>query len=225
MEDLTDLISDLVIRQAPKRKQFSIPLKFGGRDGDIEIGVAGWVYISAFEANLQVFIDLRAEEGNFQACAHAWTTGRGSQHQDLVYRSCKSRSCVGADGQETGAELSADDLTTAYEFGTEAKIENVLEPNWWETPTFQDEQRAIAEELVRIQQARHGGEEEDGDARMKGDAWAAEAAEHPKLIAKTRVSFFRSNHDANLQIKFTDEQIRSFKTMDIDPPREFPALY
>ncbi len=41
MEDLTDLISELVVRQAPKRKQFSIPLRFAGRDGDIEIGVAG----------------------------------------------------------------------------------------------------------------------------------------------------------------------------------------
>lgn len=35
------MISDLVIRQGPKRKQFSIPLKFGGYDGDIEIGVSG----------------------------------------------------------------------------------------------------------------------------------------------------------------------------------------
>lgn len=80
-------------------------------------------------------------------------------------------------------------MTTAYEFGTEAKIENVLEPNWWETTRYQDEQRAIAEELVRIQQARHGAEEEDGDAQMKASAWAAgeEAGEHPKLIAKTRV--------------------------------------
>lgn len=41
MEDLTDLISELVVKQAPKRKQFSIPLKLGGRDGDIEIGIAG----------------------------------------------------------------------------------------------------------------------------------------------------------------------------------------
>ena len=41
LEELSELMLDLVIRQAPKRRQFSIPLKFGGREGDIEIGVAG----------------------------------------------------------------------------------------------------------------------------------------------------------------------------------------
>lgn len=41
LTELADIIGELVIRQAPKRKQFSIPLKFGGRDGDIEIGVSG----------------------------------------------------------------------------------------------------------------------------------------------------------------------------------------
>lgn len=34
-------MQDLVIKQAPKRVQFSIPLNFGGKDGDIEIGVSG----------------------------------------------------------------------------------------------------------------------------------------------------------------------------------------
>jgi ATP-dependent DNA helicase 2 subunit 1 len=34
-------MNDLVIKQAPKRVQFSIPLKIGGRNGDIEIGVSG----------------------------------------------------------------------------------------------------------------------------------------------------------------------------------------
>lgn len=36
-------MNDLVIRHAPKRVQFSIPLRFGGKDGEIEIGVSGWV--------------------------------------------------------------------------------------------------------------------------------------------------------------------------------------
>ena len=43
LQKLAEILNDLVIRQAPKRKQFSIPLKFGGKDGDIEIGVSGWI--------------------------------------------------------------------------------------------------------------------------------------------------------------------------------------
>jgi ATP-dependent DNA helicase 2 subunit 1 len=41
LDKLADLLTDLAIRNAPKRVQFSIPLKFGGKDGDIEIGVSG----------------------------------------------------------------------------------------------------------------------------------------------------------------------------------------
>lgn len=41
LDKLADLLTDLAIRNAPKRMQFSIPLRFGGKDGDIEIGVAG----------------------------------------------------------------------------------------------------------------------------------------------------------------------------------------
>lgn len=41
LEKLEDIMQDLVIKQAPKRVQFSIPLKLGGKEGDIEIGVSG----------------------------------------------------------------------------------------------------------------------------------------------------------------------------------------
>jgi len=41
MAALADVMNDLVIRHAPKRVQFSIPLRFGGKDGEIEIGVSG----------------------------------------------------------------------------------------------------------------------------------------------------------------------------------------
>lgn len=39
-------MTDLAIRNAPKRVQFTIPLRFGGKDGDIEIGVAGYSLVS-----------------------------------------------------------------------------------------------------------------------------------------------------------------------------------
>jgi ATP-dependent DNA helicase 2 subunit 1 len=41
LDALADIMDDLIIRQAPKRKIFSIPLKMGGKDGEIEIGVSG----------------------------------------------------------------------------------------------------------------------------------------------------------------------------------------
>jgi len=41
MEMLESMLEDMVIRTAPKRRLFTVPLKFGGRDGDIEIGVSG----------------------------------------------------------------------------------------------------------------------------------------------------------------------------------------
>jgi len=41
LDKLADLLTDLAIRNAPKRVQFSIPLRFGGKDGEIEIGVSG----------------------------------------------------------------------------------------------------------------------------------------------------------------------------------------
>ena len=41
LDKLADLLTDLAIRNAPKRVQFSIPLRLGGKDGDIEIGVSG----------------------------------------------------------------------------------------------------------------------------------------------------------------------------------------
>jgi ATP-dependent DNA helicase 2 subunit 1 len=41
LAQLSEIMNDLVVRNAPKRTQFRIPLKFGGRDGDIEIGVSG----------------------------------------------------------------------------------------------------------------------------------------------------------------------------------------
>lgn len=38
---LAEVMNDLVIRHAPKRVQFNIPLRLGGKDGEIEIGVSG----------------------------------------------------------------------------------------------------------------------------------------------------------------------------------------
>ena len=41
LAELANIMDDLVIRHAPKRTQFSIPLRMGGKDGDIVIGVSG----------------------------------------------------------------------------------------------------------------------------------------------------------------------------------------
>ncbi|BEI96575.1 hypothetical protein CcaverHIS631_0201640 [Cutaneotrichosporon cavernicola] len=162
MEDLTDLISELVVRQAPKRKQFSIPLKFGGRDGDIEIGIAGYALISEQKKGASKMVRMRG-----QAVEEVQTK--------TIYTSA-----------ETGADLSPEELTSAYELGAEAKIENVLELEKWE---------------------RRDGDEEDEDGDVVMDRGSAGGAgEPPKRVAKTR-------------LKFTDEQIRSYKTLDIEPPQ------
>ncbi|KLT41005.1 SPOC domain-like protein [Cutaneotrichosporon oleaginosum] len=161
MEDLTDLISELVVRQAPKRKQFSIPLKFGGRDGDIEIGVAGYALISEQKKGTSKMVRMR-----------------GRTVEEVQTRTIYTSA-------ETGGDLLPDQLTSAFEFGAEAKIENMLERDAWE-------------------QGQEEDRDEDGDLRMDGAS--GEDSGEPKLVAKTR-------------LKFTDEQIRSYKTLDIEPPR------
>lgn len=60
LAELADVMNDLVIRHAPKRVQFSVPLRFGGRDGDIEIGISGYVN----DHNGVKLLD-----------AHSWQTG------------------------------------------------------------------------------------------------------------------------------------------------------
>jgi len=77
-------MNDLVIKQAPKRVQFSIPLKIGGRNGDIEIGVSGWACLSEWLARLIGRYALVSEQGKGQP---KYVRMRGQTVEEVVTRS------------------------------------------------------------------------------------------------------------------------------------------
>lgn len=93
--------------------------------------------------------------------------------------------------KETGAELPDAELTTAFQFGKESAIQNILEPNWWESDNHLEEQQAYAEELLRLQQERN----EDRKVEQNGVEPSPTQEEVPqmlsngqsRLVAKTRV--------------------------------------
>lgn len=43
MENLRELMADAIYKAGSKKVFFSVPLKIGGKDGDITIGVHGYV--------------------------------------------------------------------------------------------------------------------------------------------------------------------------------------
>jgi hypothetical protein len=92
-------MNDLVIKQAPKRVQFSIPLKLGGKEGDIEIGVSGWVSLRvACSLNwtrdrwltLKLFTHLGTRQGTAKVRADARSDGGGSRHAIRIHLGCRS---------------------------------------------------------------------------------------------------------------------------------------
>ena len=96
--------------------------------------------------------------------------------------------------------LREEEIGHAFQFGNEATIQNVLETNWWETKEFQEEQRQIAEEILKLEQDRRrrqdAGEEIEDVKEFKVDL-----ASTDRVIARTRVSGpFRCR---SLHISFT----------------------
>lgn len=65
--------------------------------------------------------------------------------------------------QETGEDIVDSELTTAFQFGKEATIQNVLEPNWWDSERQEGEEDGARNEVERLSNGQ------------------------PKLVAKTRV--------------------------------------
>ncbi|TXT12925.1 hypothetical protein VHUM_01326 [Vanrija humicola] len=144
LEMLSDMMCDLVIRQAPKRKQFSIPLKFGGRDGDIVIGVSGYSLVSEQKKGTPKLVYMRGQTVEEVAIRTAYTSA------------------------ETGGDLADNQITQAYQFGDEAKVKNVLEPNWWESDRG-----------------------DDGDEEMEEPVAAPATLSNgrPRVVARTRLQF------------------------------------
>lgn len=172
LDQLSEIMNDLVIRNAPKRKQFSIPLRFGGKDGAIEIGISGYAMISSQGKGQPKYVRMR-----------------GQIVEEVVVKSEYTSA-------ETGAILRPEEIGSAYQFGNESTVRNVLEPNWWESDEHKAEQQALADEALRIdgerRQRMEDGEDVDlgeynGDIKkavkgLNGDG------EKPKFVARTRVS-------------------------------------
>ncbi|KAL1412750.1 ATP-dependent DNA helicase II subunit 1 [Vanrija albida] len=181
LEMLSDMMCDLIVRQAPKRKQFSIPLKFGGRDGDIVIGVSGYSLVAEQKKGTPKLVRMRGQTVEEVAIKTVYTSA------------------------ETGADLAENQITSAFQFGDEAKIKNVLEPNWWESDEHQKQQEIYAEELLKLEKARID-RGEDGDEEME-DAKPANTVSdgsRPRVVARTR-------------LQFSDSEIKEFRSLGIEP--------
>jgi ATP-dependent DNA helicase 2 subunit 1 len=84
LQKLQEIMNDLVIKQAPKRVQFSIPLKIGGKDGDIEIGISGYVSTGIAYTGLISRYALVSEQGKGQP---KYVRMRGQTVEEVVTRS------------------------------------------------------------------------------------------------------------------------------------------
>ncbi|KAK8853185.1 hypothetical protein IAR55_003887 [Kwoniella newhampshirensis] len=190
LAELADVMGELVIRQAPKRVQFSIPLKFGGKDGDIEIGVSGYAMVSSQGKGQPKLVRMRGQTVEEVQIKTEYTSA------------------------ETGAVLKDAEIGQAYQFGNEGTVRNVIEPNWWESNEHQAEQQMYADEIVRLdnerRQREEEGEEEAEDVEMpqqsraNGKGKGREREEKPKVVARTR-------------LQFTSEEVAQFKSMGLPP--------
>lgn len=91
--------------------------------------------------------------------------------------------------------LRDDEIGQAFQFGNEATVRNVLEPNWWESDEHAAEAQMVADEALRLDMERRRkeeeGEEEDMEKEVRGvmkQVKALEGEEKPKIVARTRVS-------------------------------------
>ncbi|WOO82294.1 ATP-dependent DNA helicase II subunit 1 [Vanrija pseudolonga] len=166
LEMLSDMMCDLVIRQAPKRKQFSIPLKFGGREGDIVIGVSGYSLVSEQKKGQPKLVRMRGQTVEEVAIKTVYTSA------------------------ETGGDLAENQITQAFQFGDESKVKNILEPNWWESDEHQRQQEIYAEELLKLERARRD-RGDDGDEEMDDTVAAPDTLPNgrPRVVARTRLQF------------------------------------
>ncbi|WWC72003.1 uncharacterized protein I206_105962 [Kwoniella pini CBS 10737] len=189
LAELAEVMNDLVIRHAPKRVQFSIPLKFGGKDGTIEIGVSGYAMLSSQGKGQPKLVRMR-----------------GQTVEEVLVKSEYTSA-------ETGAVLKDTEIGQAFKFGNEATVKNVIEPNWWESDDAQAQQKEVADEALRLEDGKADNfieedEEEEEVAEANGLTEKMKVQikpdEKPKVVARTR-------------LQFTSDEILEFKSMGIQP--------
>ncbi|WWC91681.1 uncharacterized protein L201_006627 [Kwoniella dendrophila CBS 6074] len=186
LAELADVMNDLVIRHAPKRVQFSIPLKFGGKNGDIEIGVSGYAMVSTQGKGQPKLVRMRGQTVEEVQIKSEYTSA------------------------ETGAVLKDTEIGQAFQFGNEATVKNVIEPNWWESDEHQAEQQMVAEEALRLDLERRQKEDEGEEVEMaeatqgRSQQKNGGGDEKQKVIARTR-------------LQFTSDEVAEFKSMGMKP--------
>lgn len=118
---------------------------------------------------------------------------------------------------------------------------NVLERNWWESNEHIEEQRAIAEEAIRLDEERRMKEEQDAEMgeepeeveepqREKMQAGKnGNGAQADKVVARTRVScLLRCEVDVCVedslwsQLQFKPEEVQELRTLGL-PSRVFES--
>lgn len=85
---------------------------------------------------------------------------------------------LGLTSQETGGDLAESEITSAFQFGKESAIQNVLERNWWETEEYQEEQERQLQGLL----FQHSNSVNQA------------MPSSPKVVARTRVSWSIQAH-------------------------------
>ncbi|WVQ84479.1 hypothetical protein IAT38_006631 [Cryptococcus sp. DSM 104549] len=196
LQELTDMINDLVIKYAPKRAMFNVPLKMG-KGGDIVIGVSGYALISAVNKGQPKLVSMRGRKTQYAQVRSEYTAA------------------------ETGAVLRESELGQAYQFGHEKTIRNVLEPNWWEAADQAVGEELVDEALTRDKERRQQEDEdedgfeddeepeegEDGDVTMeevKPKTTGASSRGKEKVVVKTR-------------IHYSSDEVAKFKSMGLEP--------
>ncbi|ORY33453.1 SPOC like C-terminal domain-containing protein [Naematelia encephala] len=168
---LSEAMNELVIRHAPKRVQFTIPLKLGGKNGEIEIGVSGYALVSSQGKGQPKYVRMR-----------------GQAVEEVLTKSEYTSA-------ETGAVLRDEEIGQAFQFGNESSVRNVLEKNWWESSEGQAQAQAVADEIVRLdiekRRKLEEGEEVDDEkpemSRLETSNSNGDTKE--RIVARTRLQF------------------------------------
>ncbi|KAJ9122348.1 hypothetical protein QFC22_001769 [Naganishia vaughanmartiniae] len=108
MENLRELMADAIYKAGSKKLFFSVPLKIGGKDGDITIGVHGYSLISATSKPAHSLYDL---------------SGR-------LAREVKTKTEYNA--ASTGIKLDPGQIGYAYNFGKSDVATDILDNYWSE---------------------------------------------------------------------------------------------
>ncbi|WVQ74248.1 hypothetical protein IAR50_003845 [Cryptococcus sp. DSM 104548] len=171
LDKLEEVMNNLVIKYAPKRAQFHVPLKFGGKDGDIVIGITGYSLVS--------------EQTKGQPKKVMMS---GPVVQEIEMR-------TGYTSSKTGTLLSDREVASAFEVGDEGKIRNVLEHNWFESSDQEDETREMMDDVLQEEKERRMKEDSDGEEKGDQERFKVKIGQYmartgkERAIARTRLQF------------------------------------